>query len=493
MIQEDRPRLDDTTFAEIVRIVGADNASRNREDLRSYMSDSYSLLMRRNVPQPDCVVMPEDSRQVQAVMRLANSLGICVYPRSFGVNIAASAIPYRGGIVLDLKRMSRILEIDEETMTATVEPGVSWGKLRKEANRHGLDTMPIIGPYQGGPVGNFLLTNITAYSSKRMADRAVSLEVVTPDGSLLRTGSWAGEGGDINPYFRYAYGPDVTGLFRGSMGNFGVVTKMVTMLRPRMQEETVIFYGFDEFSQAVESLRRLERLDITRYAFFCSSSLWSHIFLTPQAIRDPAEKHRVEAALPAFLMSVGLGGVPRQLALYRELVNETMIGDGGRLLDLGAEYDEIAREVSEGGGQKILRMFSPYSGFMPLITCVPTKYASGIRRLGQELAGKYNLLDPVDGKPLDPEVIVVPYDRCSTVYIEQEFLFNREDQPSADRAGQCIREGYMRATAEFGGVHTIPNRSLLKRMNPAYVQLLASLKRSIDPKGILQDGPYSLD
>lgn len=493
MIQEERPRLDDTAFAEIVGIVGAANASRNRADLRSYMSDSYSLLMRRNVPQPDCVVMPEDASQVQEVMRLANSLGVCVYPRSFGVNIAASAIPYRGGIVLDLKRMSRIHEIDEDTMTATVEPGVSWGKLRKEANRRGLDTMPILGPYQGGPVGNFLLTNVTAYSSKRMADRAVSLEVVTPDGNLLRTGSWAGERGDINPYFRYAYGPDVTGLFRGSMGNFGIVTKMVTMLRPRMQEEAVVFYGFDDFSRAIDALKRVERQDITRYAFFCSSSLWSHIFLTPEAMRDRGEKHRVEAALPAFLMPVGLGGVPRQIALYRELVDDAMTAHGGRLLNLGSEFEAIAREMSEGGSQKVLRMFSPYSGFMPLITCVPTKHASGIRRLGQELAGKYNLLDPVDGQPLDPEVIVVPYDRCSTVYIEQEFLFNREDQPSVERAGQCIREGYTRATTEFGGVHTIPNRSLLKRMNPAYVQLLASLKRSIDPKGILQDGPYSLN
>ncbi|MCZ7561959.1 MAG: FAD-binding oxidoreductase [Burkholderiaceae bacterium] len=493
MTHEEVPRLDGDAFAKVQGIVGVANASRRPEDLLTYMSDSYSLLMRREVPLPECVVMPEETDQVQALMRLANSCGIPVYPRSSGVNIAASAIPYRGGIVLDLKRMTRIWEIDEDTMTATVEPGVSWGKLRKEANRVGLDAMPILGPYRGGPVGNFLLTNVTAYSSKRMADRAATLEVVMPNGELLRTGSWAGERGDLNRYFRYAYGPDLTGLFRGSLGNFGVVTKMVTMLRPRMQHEDVALYGFDDFDQAMGALKHLERLDITRYAFFFSASTWKHVFLSPKAILDPVERGRVEAQLPAFLMSTGLGGMSRQFELNRELVNDVLTSEGGRELVLGAELTSIARELSEGGSQKVLRMFTPYTGFMPLIACVPPRHAAGIRRLGADLAKKYELLDPVDGSPLDPEVIVIPYDRCSTVYVEQEFLFNRQDQSSVDRAGNCIREAYSRATSEFGAVHTIPNRSLLKRINPAYAEILSALKHVVDPSGILQGGAYSLE
>lgn len=313
-------RLDGGMFSRMQDIVGAANASRRPEDLLTYMSDSYSLLMRREVPLPECVVMPEETSQIQALMKLAGSCGIPVYPRSSGVNIAASAIPYRGGIVLDLKRMTRIWEIDEDTMTATVEPGVSWGKLRKAANRIGLDAMPILGPYQGGPVGNYLLTNVTAYSSKRMADRAVALEVVMPDGALLRTGSWGGERGDLNRYFRYAYGPDLTGLFRGSLGNFGVVTKMVTMLRPKMLHEDVALYGFDDFDQALGALKHLERLDITRYAFFFSASTWKHVFLSPKAILDPAQRGRIEALLPDFLMSVGLGGMPRQFEDRKSVV-----------------------------------------------------------------------------------------------------------------------------------------------------------------------------
>ena len=62
-----------------------------------------------------------------------------------------------------------------------------------------------------------------------------------------------------------------------------------------------------------------------------------------------------------------------------------------------------------------------------------------------------------------------------------------------ERAGNCIREAYSRATSEFGAVHTIPNRSLLKRINPVYAEILSGLKRVADPQGILQGGAYSLE
>ena len=478
-------------YSILSRIVGEEHVSDHEADLLPYTSDSYSLLMQRHIPLPGFVVMPGSGQEVQDIIRLANEHAIPVYPRSFGVNIAASAIPYNGGMVLDLKRMNTIHEINEETMTATIEPGVSWAKLRKEANKKGLDTMPILGPYQAGAVGNYLLTNITAYSTKRMADRAVTFEAVLPNGEILRTGSQAMQkGAELNPYFRYSYGPDITGLFRGSLGNFGLITKFVVMLRPKFDVEEIVIYGFKDFQSAINGLKNIERLDITRYSMFFNDHFWLHTLLSPQELRIPEKREKILSLLTDCVLVVGLGGIQKQVSLYEDMVEEQAKKDGGQRIDLGEDLHRVAYELSEGSSQKVLRMFSPFSGYMPIIACLPVRQAMAVKRVGEELVEKYELKDPLSGEPLKPEVLVIPYDRCSTVYLEQEILFDPMDAEAVEKAGQCVREGYVRAAA-FGGVHTMPNRSLLKGMNPSYVDILKGIKRQVDPNGIFLGGPYS--
>ena len=481
-------------FKRLIDIVGPDNISDNEADMISYTSDSYSMLMQKSIPLPDVVIMPETAQQVQDIIRLANENKIPIYPRSFGVNIAASAIPYNGGIVLDLKRMNKIHEINEDTMTATIEPGVSWAKLRKEANKKGLDTMPILGPYQAGPVGNFLLTNITAYSTKHWADRAVTFEAVLPNGEILRTGSQAVEkGAELNPYFRYAYGPDVTGLFRGSYGNFGTITKMVLALRAKSEIEEIVLYGFDDFNQSMNALKAIERMDITRYCAFYSDYFWMHVLLTPQQLRVEEERKKILSLIPEFVLVAGLGGNSRQIALYEDMVEEEAARHGGTKIELDEDLHKTAWDLSEGASQQVLRMFAPFSGYMPIITCLPVKQAMGVKKMGEELVKKYGLKDPLSGGPLKSEVLVIPYDRCSTVYLEQEILFDPMDEESVEKAGRCVREGYATAASKYGGVHTIPNKSLLKLMNPSYVRILKGIKKLVDPDGLFMGGPYSLE
>lgn len=478
--------------AELASIVGAENASVEPADLLPYIGDSYSQLMKRDVPLPDAVVLPADTAEVQAVVRLAAARGLAVYPRSFGANIAAAAIPYRGGLVIDLKRMDHIVEIDEETMTATVEPGVSWAQLRKAAEARGLDTMPIIGPYHVGPVGNFLLTNITAYSTRHMTDRAVTLEAVLPDGEILRTGSQALANGDeLNPYFRAAYGPDLTGLFRGSLGNFGLITRLVLRLRPLHEAESVLFLRFTDVETAIGALKRIERQEFSRFNFLANDRFWLHVLLPPDRIRQAEERTRVLAGLGPFVMAVGLGGSPDRVALYRRLALEAAAEFGGAEQGFDGEFAEAAVEVAEGSSQKIIRMFGPFGGFVPIIACVPPRRVAELTAIGEALVDEYGLTDPLSGERLKPQVIIVPYDRASTVYVEQEFLFDPNDEAAVLRATACLRDGYGRAAAT-GGVHTIPNRSLLKRLNPGYVKLLKGLKATVDPDGTFLPGPYSL-
>ena len=483
-----------SVYSKLVQIVGSDNVSADSADLAPYSKDSYTLLMKRQLPLPDCVAMPQTTDQVQQVVQVANEYKIPLYPRSFGVNIAGTALPYQGGIVLDLKRMNKIHEINSETMTATIEPGVNWGKLRKEAQKKGLDIIPIGGPYQTGPVGNFLLTNITPYSTKYSADRAVTLEAVLPNGEIIRTGSQATlMGAELNPYFRYAYGPDITGLFRGSLGNYGVITKLVLRLRPMAEVEQVFYFGFDTLADGLKAVRDIERLEITRYCSLANRQLMAQIALDPKEHGDEAVRQMIDGVFSPYVITVGLGGIPKQIQLYEEMTRETAESCNGRELELSEELKTTCDEFADGCSQKVLRMYAPLSGYAAIIGCVPMDRVHAVHECVNSLSAKYDLKDAITGEPLVPELIVLPYDRGSTVYVEQELLYDPLDTEAVEKVNACLRESYKEIVTKQGAVHTIPNQTLMKMMLPSYVGLLKGLKALVDPNEIfMPGGPYSL-
>ena len=481
-------------FSELVAIVGAGYVSRDKEDIIPYTKDAYSTVLHKEIPLPDFVVLPKTSAEVQNIVRLANKYKIPVYPRSFGTNIAGAALPYRGGIVIDLKRMDRILEINEETMTATIEPGVTWDRLRKRAREKNLDIIPIGGPYEVSPIGNFQLTNITPYSTKYCMDRAVTLEVVLPTGEILRTGSQCIEAGaKLNPYFRYAYGPDITGLFRGCMGNFGIITKMVIRLRPLAEIEKNLYFGFDNLAAALAAMKRIERLEITRTSQLCNKVAAIRFILHPEQFRLKAERERLKYQLPEYALTVGIGGNARQIALYEDMIGEVVQNEGGRTFVIDKSFIEAWDEVVEGCSQKVLRMFEPYGSFGTIVGCVPVSSVLGVVDAVSRIVAKYGLRDDIIAEPLVQEILIIPWDRCSTVYVEQEILYEPLDSEAVAKAMRCLRECYVELATKFGAVHTIPNQSLLRLMMPTYANLLIAIKEYLDPNGIMQvGGPYSL-
>jgi len=480
---------------QITGIVGTENVSADAEDLIPYTRDAYASLLRQQVPLPDFVVLPKTTEEVQDIVKLANEYKIPIYPRSFGAGIAGSALPYKGGIVIDLKRMDRIIEINDGTMTATIEPGVSWGRLRMRAKEKNLDIIPIGGPYQTSPVGNFLLTNVTPYSTKYCMDRAVTLEAVLPNGEILRTGSQCTQiGAEINPYFRYAYGPDITGLFRGSLGNFGIITKMVIRLRPLAEIENNIIFGFDELQAGLTALQKIERLEITRYSQFSNKDVAIRFVMHPEKYRVKSERIKVARMLPEYTIIIGLGGNAKQIKLYEEMVEGEARKQNGKAVTIEGSLREAWEEVAEGCSQKIIRMFEPYGSFGTIVGCAPISFVPGMNAAIEELVRKHELMDDILEEPLKPELLVLPWDRCTTVYVEHEILYDPLKVENTRKATKCLRECYVALATKFGASHTIPNQTFLRMMMPSYANLLLGIKKIVDPNGLmLAGGPYSLE
>jgi 4-cresol dehydrogenase (hydroxylating) len=181
-------------------------------------------------------VAPATVEQVQAVVRTANKYHIPLYPISTGRNLAygGSAPIYSGSVVLDLKRMNRVLEVNERNAYALVEPGVSYFDLYNHIQQAKLDVwIDPPDPGWGSVIGNALDGGggWTAYPFRDHFGSHCGMEVVLANGDVVRTGMGALPNAKSWQHSRWGYGPWVDGLFRQS--NMGVVTKMGFYLMPR--------------------------------------------------------------------------------------------------------------------------------------------------------------------------------------------------------------------------------------------------------------------
>jgi len=234
------PGIPTALFSQALRqwkgIVGADWVFTSGQDLDAYR-DSYSPMYGEATERvASAVVAPDSVEQVQAVLRVAHAARIPLYTISTGKNLTygGSAPAYSGSVILDLKRMNRILEVSERNAFALVEPGVSYFDLYRHIRERGLKLwIDCPDPGWGSLVGNSL-DHGAGYTNAPFRDHFESrcgMEVVLANGELLRTGMGALPNSTTWQQFRYGMGPMVDGLFAQS--NFGVVTKMGFWLMPQ--------------------------------------------------------------------------------------------------------------------------------------------------------------------------------------------------------------------------------------------------------------------
>ena len=223
----------------------------------------YSRDLTENDPcWPLGVVMPADAEEVQRVVQEAHRAGVALVPFAYGLNMGGLAIPGRDAVVVDLKRMKKILEVREEDLYMVVEPGVTFGMIRAHLDTHhpGFRYTYPLAPPQTSVLGNALMDGLNNMSMKHgaMAEWVNGLEVVLPTGEMVRVGScavtesWHGRG----PL------PDLSGLFLGWQGTTGIVTKGALQIWPTPPIRKRFFLAVYDAAAAYQIQRRLCWKDI---------------------------------------------------------------------------------------------------------------------------------------------------------------------------------------------------------------------------------------
>jgi len=215
--------------------VGAQWVFTDDADIATY-KDAYSPLFGEAEDSAvSAALAPDSVEQIQQIVQIANRYSIPLYTISTGRNLAygGSAPVYSGSVVLDLKRMNRVLEISEDNAYALVEPGVSYFDLYRYIHERGLKLwIDCPDPGWGSLVGNALDhgAGLTLLPYKDHFNAHCGMEVVLADGTVVRTGMGALPESKLWQQTKYGAGPLIDGIF--SQSNFGIVTKMGFWLMP---------------------------------------------------------------------------------------------------------------------------------------------------------------------------------------------------------------------------------------------------------------------
>jgi (+)-pinoresinol hydroxylase len=320
------PGVSPSDFADALKqfeaAVGKEWVFTSDEDVALYR-DAYSPFL----GEPDeivasAAVAPDTVEQVQQIVKVANNYKIPIYTISTGKNLGygGSAPVLSGSVVLDLKRMNRILEVNENNAYALVEPGVSYFDLYRYIQEKGLKLwIDVPDPGWGSPVGNSLDRGggYLMAQYRNHFDSHCGMEIVLANGEIIRTGMGAMPGAKTWQEYKTGFGPWVDGIF--SQSNFGVVTKMGFWLMPEPDaylSGTVLVPRRDDLIPLVEALNYLENARVTNGM----PDLGSPLLLIPM-ISEIAEWNEGGGPPPpdaelAALLAKGEGGLSPDLEQY---------------------------------------------------------------------------------------------------------------------------------------------------------------------------------
>lgn len=461
-------------LSELEDAVGCRNVSLDRGEKLAYSTD-YFWISRMWVdkgqepPLPNIIVRPGSAEEVSKVLKIANYYKIPVQPWGGGSGSQGSALAMAGGITLDIKRMNRLLRVDELSQTITAETGMIFQTLEWYANERGFSVMHIPSCLTCGTIGGALAHNgIGIVSTKygKIDDQCISLEVVLPNGDIVES----------LPVPKHSSGPDIRQMFIGSEGTLGIITKATFKMVKLPECRRHHAFLFKDMSVGINACRKIVQT------------------VKPSIMRlfDEAETVSIIKKVIGFekrgsFMNLTLEGHEEIVAIEEKIVKGICEEHGAQYL--GTEYGEKWYE------NRITFFYPGYIMNNPTMFGTMDTTATFDRIEEVYWAMKHAVEDNFEG------VRFIAH--CSHWYDWGTMLYDRfimdhppEDPEEAIRLHNQIWNAGIRAALEHGGVindhHGVGlklSRLMKEQYGPA-MQVLEGLKASLDPNGIMN--PYKL-
>lgn len=467
-------------------LLGAENVLDRPEELAEYREDFTEA----EPVDPGLVAFVTTVEQIQAVVKQCADEELPITPRVAGTNVGGLALAAPGGLILDLTRMNRVVEVNADEMYAVLEPGVTQQQIKDELIER---DVPLTLGYSLGPpytsvAANALLGGLTNRSLKYgdQSEWISGVEAVLADGSLVRTGAWALEG--VPPFGRVPF-PDLTGLFVGWQGTTGVVTKVAFQLWPRHPISKRLFILSYSIPGTFDAMRRLCRKEICDDIGGLSWPSGKMMLGVQKPHFEPAKGE------PLFFFYIDLTAEIDAEMSAKESILE------GVLSELKSEGERFERPLEVKELVKLNPKLSLFAEF-PVELDFLTQHSGG----GLSWIGTYGPLSQFTvateesvklmakyGFP--PLIVSRPMRGGHFGVLRLITTFDKKDQKEVEKVRELNLELLKLVTKHGFIMYKTPLwawRELESQIDPRMLQLLKQVKTMLDPKGVLNPGKLGL-
>jgi glycolate oxidase len=443
------------------KIVGAGNVLIEPEKIEPYGADA----VKEKFP-PEAVVFPETTSQIVEILRLANEYLFPVTARGGGVGYTGGAVPVDGGIVVGTDRMNKIIEISADDLYVVCQPGLTTFALQQAVEKHGLMFPPDPASYKDSYIGGNIAENAGGMRTPKYGvtkHSVLGLEVVTATGEIIRTGGRT---------VKNVVGFDLTGLMCGSEGMLGIITEATLKLLPLPEATSTVRANFKTMEEACRVLTK-----------------FTPEGLLPMAM-EVIDKYCIEAVEGNFAFG-----------LSRDAGAILLIAVDGFREEVERNAQTIERIMKENGGFDVLRAKNKEE----------EDKLWDVRRAISPSLMKYGTLkineDVVVPRSRVPELVarieeigrrhdtfVANFGHAGDGNIHVNFLCDKENPESIQRARQCVKETFALSVSLGGsisgehGIGYVKAAYLDMAIDAPTLSIMKNIKKVFDPNGILNPG-----
>jgi FAD/FMN-containing dehydrogenase len=476
---------------ELAKIVGKRNVSHAQADLLHYSKD-HSL-----VPpgMPECVVYPTSSKQVGEVLKWANKNSVPVVPVSSKEHFNGGTIPRQGGVVLDLSKMDKILEIDHDLKKTRFEAGVTWGQLTSALAKQGMRVlMPLLPHANRSVLTDFLEREVPTNTVYDYGEPMQAFEVVWPTGEVFRLGSASVNGyPDSMSKGGNPSGPgiDFYRFAQGAQGTMGVVTWTNLKIMFATKMDKVFFAPIHDLEYAQEFLYRILPRRVGQEVI-----LLNRTDLAAILAKDwPEDFNRLRSSLPPWTLIMVISGLVRRpeekIAYEVNLLREIVKNEFSKL-----KVDEALPGFPGLGGKVLSLLRNPWPANLPYWK---NRWQGGSQSLffiaRPEKTPRFveiiEAVAPRHGYPVaDIGSYIQPIEHNRACQVEFTFFYNEKDVEATKQIAGLYRDAAKALIGE-GALFTRPYGDLAPMVYERaanYVMALKRVKKVFDPNNIMNPG-----
>jgi glycolate oxidase len=454
--------IKESLIAEFEKIVGKENVLTSKEAMRAYSYDGTTSW----IHEPDVVLFPTSALEVSAIMKIANAEKIPVTPRGGGTNVSGGSVPIQGGIVLCTTRMNRILRIDKENLSCTVEPGVVLLDLTNRLAKERLFFPPDPQSFRGATMGGIIAENAGGPACVKYGvtkQYILGLEVVLPTGEIVNLGGRT---------LKNVVGYDLIHIFISSEGTLGVVTKAELKLNPLPPASKTIMAVYDDAAAAGESVFRvLENGVIPTKIEFIDNWIINRI------------EEMMHMNLPTDADAILLfqaDGIAEAVEKESEKIVETVKKYGAREVRVAKDQDEANQYWLARGAGFAATYGKTKTVFSEDVT-VPRNNMPALIRKCKELSKKY-----------DVDIVVLGH--AGDGNLHPSVLTDISNKEHYDRAVKAMEE-IIQTAVELEGVLSgehgigLEKQKFFNRVtDPVVINMMKGIKALFDPNNIMNPG-----